>query len=86
MTRYNELTPARLACLKAVEAAGGRADHENPALKPFLDDGSTLTHPDVFNQCHDGGWLRSGYDDRLDCSTVYLTDAGRLALSSKDSA
>jgi hypothetical protein len=82
MRRYNELTPERLACLEAVEAAGGCADHEHPALKPFLDDSSTLGHPDVFNQCHDGGWLRSGYDDRLDSSTVYLTDAGRDALSS----
>lgn len=75
--RYNEPTSERLACLRAVEAAGGSADHEHPGLKPFLDDNSTLSHPDVFNQCHDAGWLRSGYDDRFDSSTVYLTAAGR---------
>lgn len=80
MIRFNEITPQRLACLKAVAAAGGRVDHEHPDLKPFMDDDSTLTHPDVFNQCHDAGWLRSGHDDRDDTSTAYLTDAGRDAL------
>lgn len=78
--RYNEITPERLACLKVIQATGGSADHEHPDLKPFLDDNSTLTHPDVFNQCHDAGWLRSGHDDRFDSSTAYLTEAGRQVL------
>lgn len=79
--RYNEMTPERLACLKAIEEAGGHVDHEHPALKPFLDDSSTLRHPDVFNQCHDAGWLLSGHDDRFDSSTAHLTPAGRQMLA-----
>ena len=80
-TRYNEITPERMACLKAVAAQGGSIDHEHPSLKPFLDENSTLRYPDVFNQCHDAGWLRSGYDDRFDSSTAYLTEAGRKLLA-----
>ena len=83
--RYNDLTPERRACLEVIAAAGGRMDHENPALEPFVDDRSTLTRPDIFNQCHDAGWLHSGYDDRLDSSTAYLTDAGKAALTSGQS-
>jgi hypothetical protein len=78
--RYNEMTPERLACLRVVKAAGGSIDHEHPDLAPFCDDASTLGRPDVFNQCHDAGWLRSGYDDRFDSSTAYLTKEGRAAL------
>jgi hypothetical protein len=82
MIRYNDLTPERLACLQAVVAAGGRhVEHDHPLLAPFCDDNSTMTKPDVFNQCHDGGWLRSGYDDRIDTSFVELTEAGRAALA-----
>jgi hypothetical protein len=81
MARYNDLTPERLACLEVVATSGGRMNHENPALLPFLDEKSTLRDPDIFNQCHDAGWLRSGYDDRTDDSYVYLTDAGRAALA-----
>lgn len=79
---YKEMTPQRLACLKTIEAVGGYIDHEHPALKPFLDDNSTLRYPDVFNQCHDAGWLLSGHDDRCDCSTARLTEAGRDAIRS----
>jgi len=82
--RYNELTPERMACLKAVSLAHVCMDHDDPALLPFLDDNSTLTAPDTFNQCHDAGWLKSWHNDRLDCSFVELTDAGRLALSSQE--
>lgn len=82
--RYNEMTPDRLACLKIVAASGGKMNHEDPALRPFLDDASTLRDPDIFNQCHDAGWLRSGHDDRTDDSYVSLTDAGRAALSPQD--
>jgi hypothetical protein len=82
MIHYNDLTPQRLACLRAVADAGGRhVEHEHPLLTPFCDDDSTLTKPDVFNQCHDAGWLRSGHDDRIDSSYVELTEAGKLALS-----
>jgi len=79
--RYNELTPERLACLRAVPNSGSM-NHDNPALAPFCDDKSTLSEPDVFNQCHDAGWLISGHDDRTDSSYVRLTDAGRAAVSS----
>lgn len=81
-TRYDELTPQRLACLKAVATAHICMDHEDPALLPFLDDNSTLTEPDTFNQCHNAGWLKSWYDSCVDNSLVELTDAGRAALSS----
>lgn len=84
--RYNELTPERLACLQAIDAVGGRIDHEHPALKPFLDDCSTLRDPDIFNQCHDAGWLISGYDDRFDSSTVHITKAGMDALAAVSGA
>lgn len=80
--RFNDLTPERLACLRAVEAVGGHIGHEDPSLTPFLDDASTLRYPDVFNQCHDAGWLLSGYDDRFDSSTAHLTKAGREILAS----
>lgn len=81
--RYNELTPDRLACLKAVSLAHTSMNHEDPTLLPFLDDNSTMTEPDTFNQCHDAGWLRSGYDDRTDSSYVRLTELGRAALTSQ---
>jgi hypothetical protein len=83
--RYNEMTPDRLACLKAVSLAHSSMSHDDPTLLPFLDDNSTLTEPDTFNQCHDAGWLRSGYDDRTDSSYVRLTDAVRVAMSSPQS-
>lgn len=76
-----QLTPERLACLKVVAAAGGSMNHDEKALEPFCDDGSTLTGPDVFNQCHDAGWLRSSHDDRFDSSTVHLTDEGKKIVS-----
>ncbi len=77
-----EMTEERLACLKVVEAAGGKMNHEDPALLPFLDDVSTLTHPDVFNQCHDADWLvtTNGSVIADDDCFVYLTDAGRAAI------
>jgi hypothetical protein len=81
-TKYNEITPQRLACLKAVATAHICMDHEDRALLPFLDDNSTLTEPDTFNQCHDAGWLKSWHDSRIDNSYVELTDAGRAALAS----
>jgi len=82
MIRYDEMTPERLSCLKAIEAAGGRTGHSSQCLAPFCDDGSTLTHPDIFNQCHDAGWLVSSHDDRTDESFVTLTAAGKEALTS----
>lgn len=81
MIRYNEMTPDRLACLKVVATAHTSMSHDDPALLPFLDDNSTLRAPDTFNQCHDAGWLISSHDDRIDCSYVKLTDAGREALN-----
>lgn len=80
MTRYNELTPDRLACLRAVATAHICMDHDDNALLPFCDDSSTLTAPDIFNQCHEAGWLISRYSDRTDSSIVELTPAGREAL------
>lgn len=79
--RYNELTPDRLACLKAVSLAHTSMCHDDPTLLPFLDDNSTMTEPDTFNQCHDAGWLLSGHDDRTDSSYVRLTPAGREMLA-----
>lgn len=81
MTGYRELTPERLACLRVIESARGNLDHEAEELKPFCDDKSTLTTPDVFNQCHNAGWLVSRHDSRFDASTVYLTKEGSEVLS-----
>jgi hypothetical protein len=83
--RYTELTPARLACLKAVQRAHICMDHEDPALLPFLDDNSTLSAPDIFNQCHNAGWLKSWHNSRSDSSFVELTDHGRQALDAVSS-
>lgn len=80
-TKYNEMTLGRLACLRVVATARTRMDHEDTALLPFMDDNSTLSAPDIFNQCHDAGWLKSWHDNRMDCSYVELTDAGKAALS-----
>jgi len=82
--KYNDMTPERMACLKAVSLAHSSMSHEDPSLLPFLDDNSTLSEPDTFNQCHDAGWLISGHDDRTDSSYVRLTPAGRDAISSGD--
>jgi len=78
--RYNEPTPERVACLKAVSLAHISMSHDDPTLLPFLDDNSTLSAPDTFNQCHDAGWLKSWHDNRIDHSYVELTDAGRAVL------
>lgn len=75
-----QMTPERLACLKVIAAAGGSLDHEADELAPFCDDASTLTKPDVFNQCHDAGWLVSRHNSLSDASTVYLTEEGRNVL------
>lgn len=80
-----DLTLDRLLCLRAVAAAGGRTDHDDKCLAPFCDDGSTLTTPDVFNQCHDAGWLFSRHDDRTDTSYVELTPKGQEALRAHSS-
>lgn len=81
--RFNELTPERLACLQIVATAHTGMSHDDNALLPFCDDKSTLTDPDIFNQCHEAGWLKSWHDSRLDCSYVELTQQGRAIL--KDS-
>jgi hypothetical protein len=70
------LTPERLECLRVVAKAGGDIDHDDEGLARFCDDKSTLTKPDVFNQCHDAGWLVSRHDDRTDSSVAVLTDEG----------
>jgi len=75
-----EMTPERLECLRVIARADGKMDHDDKALAPFCDDRSTLSKPDVFNQCHDAGWLISRHDDRTDTSYVYVTDEGRQAL------
>lgn len=75
-----EMTPDRIRCLRVIASEGGKLDHEAECLASFCDDKSTLTKPDVFNQCHDAGWLMSRHDDRTDTSYVYLTDDGREAL------
>lgn len=76
-----EMTPARLECLRMVALAGGEMSHDDERLSRFCDDASTLTTPDVFNQCHDAGWLVSRHDDRIDASHVYITDNGRQAIA-----
>lgn len=76
-----DLTKERRDCLQLISLAGGRMDHDDQRLAPFCDDASTLMSPDVFNQCHDAGWLISRHDDRMDASTVYLTEAGSHILS-----
>ena len=78
-----QMTAERLRCLQVVAkvGAGSSVSHDAPELAPFCDDASTLTKPDVFNQCHDAGWLHSGHDDRTGTSYVSLTDAGRQALA-----
>lgn len=62
-------------------AANGRMSHEDALLDPYCDDASTLSEPDIFNRCHDLGWLVSSHDDRFDSSTVWITDAGCAALA-----
>lgn len=75
-----EKMPDRIACLRVVEAAGGRIDHEDPALKPFLSEDSA--HPDIFNQCHEAGWLETWFSGLGEDECVAkLTDAGRAALA-----
>lgn len=76
-----DMTPERLECLRAIAREGGTANHDDEFLAKFCDDRSTLSKPDVFNQCHDAGWLMSRHDDRTDSSTVHLTDEGRAALA-----
>ncbi len=74
------MTSERLRCLLVISNAGGSMDHDDPRLAPFCDDKSTLSSPDIFNQCHDAEWLISRHDDRTDTSRVELTKTGRVAL------
>jgi hypothetical protein len=83
MQQFNYPTPEPLACVRVIAAAGGRMGHSDKALEPFCDDASTLTKPDVFNECHDAGWLISSHDDRMDESFVMLTDEGRSLLANQ---
>lgn len=79
-----DLTPERLKCLEVIASEeSGRMDHDEEALAPFCDEHSTLSTPDVFNQCHDAGWLRSFHSSLSDTSFVELTLAGRSALGLK---
>ena len=75
-----ELTPERFACLKVIAAEGGTMSHEDERLAPFSDDKSTLTTPDVFNQCHDAGWLRSSHNQITETSVARITPEGYEAL------
>lgn len=53
-------------------------DHDDQRLDVFcLEHGEPV---DVFNKCHNQGWLISRHDDRTDSSTVYLTEAGAKVL------
>ena len=76
-----EMTKDRLECLRVIAQHDGEMNHEDAALAPFCDDASTLTKPDIFNQCHDAGWLKSWHDNRFDSSRVVLTDDGREAMA-----
>lgn len=76
-----DMTPERLQCLRVIAWADGEMNHDDTSLAPFCDDRSTLTKPDVFNQCHNAGWLKSWHDDRMDSSRVVLTDEGRAAMA-----
>lgn len=66
-----------LSLLGLVIAEGGWMSHDDEQLAPYCDDKSTLTKPDVFNRCHDMGWLDTKRDDRIDHSTVGITRKGR---------
>jgi hypothetical protein len=59
----------------------GRMDHDDPRLEPFCSDASTLTNPDVFNACHDLGWLKTWRDGHMDSSAAEITEAGRQCLA-----
>ena len=78
-----ELTAERRMCLELIAKNGGRMNHDDKKLAPFCDDRSTLSHPDVFNQCHDAGWLVSRHDGILDASIVCLTQMGREAMADR---
>ena len=74
-----------LRCLQTVariaESIVGGVSHEASELDEFCDDKSTLSVPDIFNRCHDLGWLHSAHDNRNDTSYVWLTESGRTALT-----
>lgn len=78
-----EPSPEELLCLKTIMDLGGDVNHDTSELLPFCDDNSTLSNPDIFNRCHDLGWLHSSHDDRNSNSYVRLTEAGRTALSGR---
>lgn len=67
-------TKEQRSCLSLISLAGGRMSHNDPLLEPFCDEDDAPI--DVFNQCHDAGWLISRHDDRTDADTVYLTRDG----------
>lgn len=74
------MTKQQRSCLSLISLAGGRMNHDDKRLEPYCDEDDAPV--DVFNQCHNAGWLTSSHDDRDDSSTVYLTQAGSYALLS----
>lgn len=78
---YRNPNEAELRLIWLVASRGGTMDHEDDALAEFCDDASTLTKPDVFNACHDLGWLISSHDDRTDASFVRVTKLGRECIA-----
>ena len=70
-------TKTELNLLRIVSESVGGMSHEDKHLAQYCDDDSTLTNPDVFNRCHDMGWLATTHDNRSDNSTVRITDKGR---------
>lgn len=68
-----------LDLLGLIIADGGWMGHDDERLAPYCSDDSTLTNPDVFNRCHDMGWLDSKHNHDTSNSTVGITRDGRIA-------
>lgn len=69
--------------LEILSAMGGRSDaSDSPShwLNAFCE-GHEGTDPDTYNLAERRGYTRTSHATSFDTSTVYLTDAGRAALS-----
>lgn len=77
----SRITPEREKLLRLLAASPcNRIDCEAKELNEFSDMNSTLTHPDVINQCIDLGWARQRYNTSDDTGFIELTPKGVEAL------
>lgn len=79
---FRKPSEIELDLIGLVLSEGGWMNHDDTRLAPYCDDPGAITNhnePDIFNRCHEMGWLATKHDHDTSSSTVGITRDGRVA-------